>query len=172
MVLEWVLVFLGWYWDLRRSAEGGSGGLDGSVKKSLSSDIEIESLESNTTSCLLWSADRGAGRPLKSRARELKSFSENCISTTNRSPFLVDGRGVWRPRSAVSELTLPDSSLACAILSCPRERARDRGVRPLRSGLAVQTSFRSRSIFNIVPPHTPSLPPMRVVSSHILCLPS
>ena len=91
MALGWLLVLIGGFWGLRGPRKGGLGRRDSLVERSLLADMEIESLEPNTTSCPLWPASKGAGKPFESGVWMLEQLARNCVSTTHSSRFPADG---------------------------------------------------------------------------------
>lgn len=149
VMLRWVAVIFGGYHDFRGPTEGSWGWLDGLVGEPLSAGMEIESLESNTTFCLLQSADERVGGSLRSKMSALESLLLNCIWTTHSSMFSADGgRDDWSPPLAIWRLEPSHSRMIFTIPSCPWERARTMGS-DLLSGVAVRTSFRFKSISTI-----------------------
>ena len=81
-MLGWLLVLRGGFRGLSGLNKGGSGRRDGFVGKSLLADMEIESLESNTTLCPLWSTGEGADKPLESGMLMVEKLAELYLDHT------------------------------------------------------------------------------------------
>ena len=86
-MLGWLLVLIGGFRGLGGLSKGGLGRRDSLIGESLLADMEIESLESNTTLRPLWSTGEGADRPLESGMLMVEKLAQNCISTPHSSRF-------------------------------------------------------------------------------------